>query len=302
MDEEARKKHCNLLMFDIPLQNSPNISNGQRIMIDYTTSLENSNIREKSTSFVNPSPSIRPLSHNDFVDETFKQTLSSQKKHIPRPPNAFILYRRAKQPEVTTELGHISNSEISRILANKWKNEPEVVKLDWQKQADRMKMEHAQANPGYVYCPKKSPFKKTSRKGNRNTKKTRQSLSPCAASNLVNSSSFINNGEIIDKVVNSSEGDLTFLSTSNNYHPSFFYQDPSTHLSSPSSTDSLTENDHQQSTITHNDELFLHSDSDMNTLDDFELYLLQNLHSQDVNNLSHMQIQQTTQYNILHHL
>ncbi|RIA98889.1 high mobility group box protein, partial [Glomus cerebriforme] len=72
----------------------------------------------------------------------------------PRPPNAFILYRRAKQPLITKERGKIPNAMISKLLAKMWRNETEEEKLRWRKLADRKKMEHMQANPGYVYRPK----------------------------------------------------------------------------------------------------------------------------------------------------
>jgi len=51
----------------------------------------------------NARDSNTPLStHNIFVDESNAQQSQSesQARRTPRPPNAFILYRKAKQPDV----------------------------------------------------------------------------------------------------------------------------------------------------------------------------------------------------------
>jgi hypothetical protein len=84
-----------------------------------------------------------------------KKPAGQQEQRTPRPPNAFILYRRAVQPSIIARYRNISNAEISKQLSHMWRNEPESVKLQWQREADRKKMEHAEAHPDYVYRPKK---------------------------------------------------------------------------------------------------------------------------------------------------
>jgi hypothetical protein len=207
MDEAARKKYCRLLMFDVPppSHNSKDSSNTVEmpLMIDCTTSLENSSIRSQDsfvfTSFVEPmrvkpqSSYNKPLENqksststsnkrfsdnittsyekndknNVIIDESYHQIQQSFEK-TPRPPNAFILYRRAKQPLITKERGNISNAKISKLLAKMWRDETEEEKLHWQKIADRKKMEHMQAHPGYVYRPKK-PISNDKRKRRKTT-------------------------------------------------------------------------------------------------------------------------------------
>lgn len=176
MNAAARKKHCSLLMFDVPKPN-PGAQNNRSFMIDYTTSLENSSIRTQDnfifTSFVEPMR-VRPQTpiRNKIseLEAPIKEDANINSAtavsndtpnfdnigHTPRPPNAFILYRRAKQSEVTADKGNISNAMISKILSKLWKNEKEDVKLYWRKQADKKKVEHMAAHPGYVYRPKKS--------------------------------------------------------------------------------------------------------------------------------------------------
>ncbi|CAG8745580.1 10829_t:CDS:1, partial [Ambispora leptoticha] len=89
----------------------------------------------------------------NFDSTTDEQEQANER--IPRPPNAFILYRRANQSSVTRQYGKISNVEISRTLSKMWKNESEEVRLYWYKEAARKKMQHEMAHPNYVYQPKR---------------------------------------------------------------------------------------------------------------------------------------------------
>ncbi|CAB4444355.1 unnamed protein product [Rhizophagus irregularis] len=171
MDEAARKKYCRLLMFDVPppsnhTKNSLNTAE-MPFMIDCTTSLENSfrtqdnfiftsfePMRVKPQSPIKNKKSIsykKTIEKDTIIDESYQQSI----KKIPRPPNAFILYRRAKQKLITKER---SNAKISQLLAKMWRDETEEEKLRWRKIADRKKVEHMQAHPGYVYRPKRPIF------------------------------------------------------------------------------------------------------------------------------------------------
>ncbi|CAG8448591.1 2157_t:CDS:10 [Diversispora eburnea] len=201
MDEEARKKYCGLLMFDIPqshFSRKPDKKESMSLMIDCTTSLENSCIRTQDnfvfTSFVEPmkvkpQPHIRkvPSLSNDPINTienpnnvttNFGDNLRA--KRTPRPPNAFILYRKSMQPEISKREGNISNAEISKILAQLWKGESDSIRLYWQRQADFKKIEHMQAYPGYVYRPKKS------RKNSKRKRKKNSKLSSSKSSELHN--------------------------------------------------------------------------------------------------------------------
>lgn len=196
MDEAIRQKYCDLLMFDIPLS-FPYKSNGKvnssTLTIDHTTSLENCSIGTQDnfvfTSFSepirvkpqNPIKNKQPITYdvldsdssllNNEVEKTLNLEQPSSEDKTPRPPNAFILYRRAKQHEVTREHGNISNTKISKILANLWRNENEDVKHYWQKIADKKKKKHMLAHPGYVYRPKKPGENKKKKKKDRHKSK-----------------------------------------------------------------------------------------------------------------------------------
>ncbi|RIA95621.1 high mobility group box domain-containing protein [Glomus cerebriforme] len=79
-------------------------------------------------------------------------------KRIPRPPNAFILYRREKQPGIIASQKNLTNAEVSRLIADMWRKEPEEIRLEWERYAEQRKLEHMQA-PNYVYRPNRNKFK-----------------------------------------------------------------------------------------------------------------------------------------------
>ncbi|KAG6827520.1 hypothetical protein H0H92_011461 [Tricholoma furcatifolium] len=86
---------------------------------------------------------------------------TSEKAKIPRPPNAFIIYRSqmlhslpAPPPDTTRK-----QAEVSRLLGEMWRNEAPEVKADFQKRAATRKREHEFAYPGYKYAPRKKETK-----------------------------------------------------------------------------------------------------------------------------------------------
>jgi len=81
---------------------------------------------------------------------------SQPPKRTPRPPNAFILYRQAKQPGIIASIKNPTNAQVSRQISEMWKSESEETRLYWERVADRKKLEHMQAHPDYVYRPNKN--------------------------------------------------------------------------------------------------------------------------------------------------
>ncbi|KAE9406794.1 high mobility group box, partial [Gymnopus androsaceus JB14] len=71
---------------------------------------------------------------------------------IPRPRNAFILFRcdfvRQKKVPDHVEANH---RNISRIVGTVWKNMSTSQKAPWIAMADMEKKNHAKAHPGYKY-------------------------------------------------------------------------------------------------------------------------------------------------------
>ncbi|KAJ3060492.1 hypothetical protein HK102_009473 [Quaeritorhiza haematococci] len=70
----------------------------------------------------------------------------------PRPPNAFILYRREKHS--TFKDTDLTNNEISKIVGQMWNLESEEVKNNYRCMAEEHKRVHKQLYPSYKYMPK----------------------------------------------------------------------------------------------------------------------------------------------------
>ncbi|RHZ89804.1 hypothetical protein Glove_9g249 [Diversispora epigaea] len=81
-------------------------------------------------------------------------------KKPPRPPNAFILYRRAKQPGIVAKNQGITNNEVSKEIGRMWHEEPPEVRSKFQKMADAAKQEHMKKYPEYRYRPRRPQERK----------------------------------------------------------------------------------------------------------------------------------------------
>ncbi|KAL2015077.1 hypothetical protein VTK56DRAFT_6337 [Thermocarpiscus australiensis] len=84
-----------------------------------------------------------------------------KKKHvpvevkIPRPPNAYILYRRDKHNKVKAENPNLHNNEISVITGAMWKGEPREVRAEYHQKAMEIKAHLMAIYPDYRYTPRK---------------------------------------------------------------------------------------------------------------------------------------------------
>ncbi|KAK9248475.1 hypothetical protein V1506DRAFT_529045 [Lipomyces tetrasporus] len=73
---------------------------------------------------------------------------------VPRPRNAFIIYRGAKHDEVMRR-GDISNTSASRIIAKMWKDEPPHVREYYRRLAMEESLNHKLQHPEYKYSPRR---------------------------------------------------------------------------------------------------------------------------------------------------
>ncbi|KAI0743416.1 high mobility group box domain-containing protein, partial [Daedaleopsis nitida] len=78
-------------------------------------------------------------------------------KKIPRPPNAWIIYRTDRLHEWRQGRSPndppVKQADISRLIAATWKVEPDHVKLEYEKRAAIAKAEHRKKYPDYKYNP-----------------------------------------------------------------------------------------------------------------------------------------------------
>lgn len=73
--------------------------------------------------------------------------------HIPRPRNAFILYRSWYVRQGFLADVENDHREISRIVGKIWKSMTDDEKAPWKDLAEKEKLEHAQKYPNYKYSP-----------------------------------------------------------------------------------------------------------------------------------------------------
>ncbi|QDS73707.1 hypothetical protein FKW77_003388 [Venturia effusa] len=92
-----------------------------------------------------PQPSIETIE---------KICLCQADPKIPRPRNAFILYRQRHQQSIVAQHPRLPNPEISKIAGELWRAEPDHVKSEWKSLADEEKSRHAQQYPDYRFQPR----------------------------------------------------------------------------------------------------------------------------------------------------
>ncbi|KAG6852514.1 hypothetical protein C0991_011281 [Blastosporella zonata] len=80
--------------------------------------------------------------------------------HIPRPPNAFILFRSSfiKSQHVSTEV-ETNHSTLSKIIGLTWKNLPNDERLLWHAKAKAALDEHKRRFPQYAFRPTQTRHK-----------------------------------------------------------------------------------------------------------------------------------------------
>ncbi|KAK9363830.1 hypothetical protein V1504DRAFT_430557 [Lipomyces starkeyi] len=88
--------------------------------------------------------------------------LCPQVARVPRPRNAFILYRQHHHAVVVAEHPGKTNPEISKIIGEQWRQLSPDEKAVWQKLGDEEKKSHLERFPDYRYQPRRN----TKRNGN----------------------------------------------------------------------------------------------------------------------------------------
>lgn len=85
-----------------------------------------------------------------------KCTCKADGSHIPRPRNAFILFRQQYHQRVLDEGDMIkTNPDVSRELGRRWRDLSPKEKEHWNKLAEEEKKRHAEKYPGYRYVPRR---------------------------------------------------------------------------------------------------------------------------------------------------
>ncbi|CAG8471290.1 10481_t:CDS:1 [Acaulospora colombiana] len=164
-------------------------------------------------SVVNMTSTV-PLAKNNTSDVKFPQLVlartaaqtprsgtvaKTKQKKPPRPPNAFILYRRSKQPDIVAANEGISNNEVSKQIGEMWHKESVAEKQKFQLMADQAKIEHLKKFPDYKYRPRK-PHEKRRRTKRPSASLGNSNIMASAVANVVKdgTGSFMANGNSPD--------------------------------------------------------------------------------------------------------
>jgi hypothetical protein len=68
-----------------------------------------------------------------------------------RPPNAFILYSQAMRPSCRVENPSMSNTEVTRLLGQMWKDAPPDITAHYKQKAAAAQEQFKHEHPNYGY-------------------------------------------------------------------------------------------------------------------------------------------------------
>ncbi|KAM0355681.1 hypothetical protein ACHAPU_000066 [Fusarium lateritium] len=80
---------------------------------------------------------------------------ASKPVKIPRPANAYILYRKERHQMIKQRHPAITNNQISQVLGRCWNMETREVRAQYKEKADILKEEHRRLHPDYQYRPRR---------------------------------------------------------------------------------------------------------------------------------------------------
>lgn len=124
-----------------------------------------------------PVPAPQPVAPKNLEHDEKCPFRTDNQPRIPRPRNAFILFRQHHHQAVLDEGNVIkTNPDVSRELGKRWRALPPAEKEYWNKQAEDEKRRHSEKYPGYRYVPRRS-----GRKGNCPACKARAAQKAAAA-------------------------------------------------------------------------------------------------------------------------
>jgi hypothetical protein len=109
---------------------------------------------EPSVENAEPAPSLFPSNLEGSGPKKPGHGKKKAEDHIPRPPNAFILFRSSfiKSRHVSTEV-ETNHSTLSKIIGLTWQNMPHEERQFWHSKAKIAQAEHKRKFPDYAFRP-----------------------------------------------------------------------------------------------------------------------------------------------------
>jgi len=103
-----------------------------------------------SPSSLNTSPRTPPAT---VPEQFYSEPVPEEQGRIPRPRNAFIIFRSQFALNYKAREAHPHQNLISRSAAEAWNKLSEEEKHPYKLQADEEKREHRRKYPNYTYMP-----------------------------------------------------------------------------------------------------------------------------------------------------
>lgn len=110
-------------------------------------------------------PSLFPTNASECSPRRSTHSRKRGEDHIPRPPNAFILFRSSfiKSQHVSSEV-ETNHSTLSKIIGLTWQNMPHEERQIWHAKAKKALEEHRKKWPQYAFRPSHSKAKGSAEK------------------------------------------------------------------------------------------------------------------------------------------
>ncbi|KAH8834930.1 hypothetical protein DL96DRAFT_1701944 [Flagelloscypha sp. PMI_526] len=114
--------------------------------------------RKSSSSRKTNAHRLATKSKYSSTNETSLKNLDRNGTRIPRPPNAFLIYRSEfwQIEKAKSDNGERSHREISKLAGASWKTLSEDDQRPYRLRAAEIKLEHKKQYPGYVYNPNRT--------------------------------------------------------------------------------------------------------------------------------------------------
>ncbi|KAI3320819.1 hypothetical protein HD806DRAFT_537883 [Xylariaceae sp. AK1471] len=107
-------------------------------------------------SSASPSPSRK----RKMLGTAHKDDAIPEQEHVPKPMNAFFIFRRHHHRLVAEQNKKMPNGQVSQVIANMWKSMSKEEKEPWFQQARAVAEEHKRLYPDYKCRPKPTNAKR----------------------------------------------------------------------------------------------------------------------------------------------